>query len=266
MDIIEKIAATYSWQKAVGHEVRETGLCRIVRDLDNPLIWDVNHISLIRAASGEGIDRVFNDAADLLGACGHTVVHVDPLTPPLVEARLAAADYWDHTPILQMVLSGPLEVSPKEFDIRPVTDPDDWTSLGEMMHENFLETGLTVSPELALEISLGLLAANRLKAPEFQFFIVRIEGQDCGYGGGGFCPGAMGIVEDIFTRPAFRSRGVASAVIARAVDYGRSRGAEEIQIGAVASGTAKHLYAGLGFKPVCITRQYVKEKSRKESA
>jgi GNAT superfamily N-acetyltransferase len=264
MSVIEKIAATYTWQKALGHEVQDTGLCRIVRNLDLPLIWDANHVSLIRATSEEGLASVFQDEADLLGNCGHSVVHVDPLTPPLVEARLAAADYEDQTPILQMVLSGDLKVEPTSLDIRPVTQEEDWSSLGEMIHENFVETGPALSTDVALDISHGLLAANRLKAADFRFYIARIDGQDCGYGGGGLCPDGMGIVEDIFTRPGFRHRGVATAVIARAVTFSRSRGAGDVLIGTSASDTVKHLYGALGFRPVCITRKYVKEKAWKD--
>ena len=260
MSIIERIAATYTWQKALGHEVHDTGLCRIVRNLDHPLIWDANHVSLIRATSEEGLAGVFHDEADLLRNCSHSVIHVDPLTPPLVEARLAAADYEDQTPLVQMVLSGDVRREPKSLDIRLVAEEDDWASLGEMLHENFVETGPKLSVEIALDVSRGLLAANRLKTPEFQLFIVRIDGQDCGYGGGGSCPDGMGIVEDIFTRPAFRNRGVATAVIARAVDHARGQGARDVLIGAAAADTVKHLYAALGFEPACITRQYVKEK------
>ena len=265
MNIIEKIVATFSWQKALGHEVRDTGLCRIVRNLDHPLIWDANHVILIRTAFPREIDRVFDEAAELLCACGHSVVHIDPLTPPLVEARLADEDYEDHTPILQMVLSGPIKAKPKNIDVRPVVGEGDWASLGKMIHENFVETGPKLSPAVALDVSRGLLAANRLKEPDFQFCIARLDGQDCGYGGGGFCPDGMGMVEDIFTRPAFRNRGVATAVIARAAKFARRQGAKDLMIGTDASDTVKHFYADLGFQPACVTRQYVKEKPGQRS-
>jgi len=260
MSSIEKIVTTYAWQKTLGHDVHDTGLRRIVRDLENPHIWDANHVSLIRASALDEIDRVFDDAAFLLKKCGHSVFHIDPMAPPQVEARLVAADYEDHTPILQMVLSGDLKATPKSVDIRAIQSDADWHSLGEMMHENFIETGPEITGEIARGVSLGCLAANRLKAPDFQFFIVRADGHDCAYGGGGFCPDGMGIVEDIFTRPAFRRRGMATAVIAEAVDFARSSGAKDVLIGTSTKDAVKHFYEALGFEPACVTRQYIKEK------
>ena len=104
----------------------------------------------------------------------------------------------------------------------------------------------------------GLLDIARAKAPKFQIFIARVDGVDCGYGAGGHCPDGMGMVEDIYTRPSFRKRGIATAVIARAVDFAREQGAEDVLIGTEAAGTPKHLYAALGFRPACLTRRFMK--------
>jgi GNAT superfamily N-acetyltransferase len=67
----------------------------------------------------------------------------------------------------------------------------------------------------------------------------------------------IGMVEDLFTLPTHRRRGIASAIIARAVADLRRRGAGPILIGAHAGEEPKRLYAGLGFAPLCITRQYI---------
>lgn len=66
------------------------------------------------------------------------------------------------------------------------------------------------------------------------------------------------MVEDLFTHPSFRGRGIATAMIARAIEHVRSQGAEEILIGALATDPPKRLYASLGFAPVCVTREYIR--------
>ena len=104
----------------------------------------------------------------------------------------------------------------------------------------------------------GLVDGYRKKAPAFQFFLARVDGVDCAYGAGVLVPNGMGIVEDLFTLPAFRKRGIATSLIARAIAHVRGQGAGRILIGAHATAEAKRLYAALGFAPVCITREYIK--------
>jgi GNAT superfamily N-acetyltransferase len=62
-----------------------------------------------------------------------------------------------------------------------------------------------------------MLASYRAKVPAYQFYLARIDGDDCAYGAGVRCPGDIGMVEDLFTLPSRRRRGIASAIIERAV-------------------------------------------------
>jgi GNAT superfamily N-acetyltransferase len=68
----------------------------------------------------------------------------------------------------------------------------------------------------------------------------------------------IGLVEDLFTEPAFRHRGLATALIARCVKDARARGAELVVIGGDANDTPRHMYAAMGFRPLMLTRQYSK--------
>jgi len=261
MDIVEKVAEAGAWLAGIGQEVRDGPRCRIVRNPDHPLIWDVNHLRLIRARNEGEIREMMAAARAALAHASHRVLHVDPLTPPAVEAWLAIEGY-ENDPMLQMVLSGPLLASPPDIDLRPVLDADDWQSFGAMLRDNFAETGPADSRDIAESVAAGLLAVARMKVPDFQFFIARIDGADCGYGAGGAGVNGLGVVDDIYTKPAFRKRGVATAVIAHAIDFARAGGAGDIVISAHAEETPKQLYASLGFRPVCVTRQYVKSVPR----
>ena len=66
----------------------------------------------------------------------------------------------------------------------------------------------------------------------------------------------MGKVEDLFTDPDFRGRGVASALIASAVADARERGAGPVLVGARPDDTPRLMYAAMGFRPLCLTRAY----------
>ena len=257
MDIVDKVAEAGAWLAGIGQEVRDGPHCRIVRDVDQPQIWDANHLRLIRARNDGEIREMMAAARTALAHATHSVLHVDPRTPPAVEAWLALEGY-ENDPMLQMVLSGPLLASPPQIDLLPVIDEDDWQSFGAMLRDNFAETGPAESRGMTEDVAEGLLAVARTKAPDFQVFIAHMDGADCGYGAGGAGANGLGVVEDIYTKPAFRKRGVATAVVAHAIDFARAGGAEDILISAHADETPKHLYAGLGFRPVCVTRQYVK--------
>ena len=61
-------------------------------------------------------------------------------------------------------------------------------------------------------------------------------------------PGEYAYVSDLYVSPQFRGRGCARALLARAEQHARARGAREIRIGALASNTpARELYRSAGF-------------------
>ena len=78
------------------------------------------------------------------------------------------------------------------------------------------------------------------------------------YGASVLCANGLGMVEDLFTLPTFRKRGIATAIIARAIAHVRQQDAAQILIGAHTTEPPKRLYAALGFAPVCVTREYIK--------
>jgi GNAT superfamily N-acetyltransferase len=72
----------------------------------------------------------------------------------------------------------------------------------------------------------------------------------------------VGLVEDLFTHPEFRRRGIATGLVARAVEDARERGADQVLIGARPEDTPRRMYASMGFRPLCVTRQYLKTCGR----
>ena len=264
-DLIERVCTAYAWQRALGNATTRTPLVWLVSDTGNPDIWNANHACQIRAATPAQIDAVLQQADAALHHCAHRMFVIDPLTPPAFVARLALADYRELTPTLQMVLSGALRATPPPIDIRPVAGQADWQSLQHLVETDFAEGGRSHDGAHPVEVARGMVADYRGKAPAYQFFLARRDGTDCAYGAAALCDNGIGMVEDLFTLPAFRRSGIASAIIAHAVDHVRARGATEALIGAHISDTPKHLYARLGFAPVCLTREYLKHPERDQS-
>jgi ribosomal protein S18 acetylase RimI-like enzyme len=62
-------------------------------------------------------------------------------------------------------------------------------------------------------------------------------------------PATFAWIHDIFVSPEHRRRGVATALMAAAEAFARSRGADELRLGVIERNTnARELYRGLGFR------------------
>jgi ribosomal protein S18 acetylase RimI-like enzyme len=69
--------------------------------------------------------------------------------------------------------------------------------------------------------------------------------------------GALLCVNDVFVLPAFRRRGIATALLARAADEAIRRGAPFIELNVRADNPARHLYRKVGFGCVRGAETYV---------
>ena len=67
------------------------------------------------------------------------------------------------------------------------------------------------------------------------------------------------MIEDLFTLPSARRKGVITGVIATFVDQLRADGRHTIFLGALANDRPKRLYARLGFRPVTLARTWVRK-------
>src|SRR3546814_4441455 len=65
--------------------------------------------------------------------------------------------------------------------------------------------------------------------------------------------------------PAYRQRGIASALIAHFSGQLVAQGCDFIFLGALVGEQARHLYAKLGFRPVMLTRCWVRQTEERRS-
>jgi predicted GNAT family acetyltransferase len=103
-----------------------------------------------------------------------------------------------------------------------------------------------------------MLSGFRAKGPQYQFYLAMWDGAPTAYGACAKAPNGAGMIEDLFTLPSARRRGIATGMIAALTDRLRSSGCQPIFIGALATDTPKRLYARLGFRPITLARAWVR--------
>src|SRR5262249_13213156 len=144
---------------------------------------------------------------------------VDPLTPPSFVARLALEEYEEMTPTIQMVLRGDVAVRPHAATLHPVASAEDWRQLAALVLADHQEGARSHLGPLSDEVTRATVAGYRAKFPRAQFFLAAEGGRACAYGAGVVCDRGVGFVEDLFTLPSHRRRGIATALIATAVRH-----------------------------------------------
>lgn len=252
---------TYAYHGQLGLAQHDLDYCKLVQDRVNPDVWSSNKAYAVTARTDQEIEHLMRDVDAASATLSYRHFVVDPFTPAAFAAYLALNDYVEQATIIQMVLDGPITrvASGTTLNLRPVSSGADWAILRELVQKDYAEGGRTQGKILSAAVTDGIVASYQAKQTECQFFIAQLDAQPCAYGSGLCGPNAMGMVEDLFTLPQFRKRGIASAVIAHCVDYCRRRGSDQVLIGSHANEPPKHLYRRLGFEPVCLTRDYIKQ-------
>ena len=250
--MLRRVCEARAAYNELGNTVVDDAGVRCVRNQELPNVHDANCVS--RARTGAELARVDEFYGDL----HFRKVMVDPDTPPAFEASLVLNGYEPRHHI-ELVLGDVLRASPGAFDLRLVESEDDWRSLTELWqlnHDEEVEKGQ--HDDWGAGVTEQMVRAKQFKAPDLRFWLARVDGVDAGFFSSWCAPNGIGIVEDLFTRPEFRHRGIATALIAHCVTDARERGAGPVAISARLEDTPKHMYAALGFHPTGISRSYVK--------
>jgi GNAT superfamily N-acetyltransferase len=233
-DLLRRVCDAVRGLRSKGGEVVETRLVTVVRGPARPDVWDANHALAVSARTREEIEEVFSTCDALLPATArHRQFHCDALTPEAFVAYLEFAGFEARASV-QMVLLEALDAAERER-----------------------------RAPYAASVSLGLARLRRAAAPEVRTWITRREGEDCGTFASWPGRDGVGVVEWLLTHPRHRRRGVATALVAHAVDDARARGAGPVVIGPDAGpyDVPRRLYAALGFRPLCVTRSYTRSSN-----
>lgn len=252
-DLLQAVADARRHYFTAGNEVTETSSGVLVRNRDFPTVRDANFI----AVSAGGASEVLAWAEGAFSDSPHQAFKLDPFSHPSLEATLIAWQYVGGIDLLELVLEGSLQAGRAEVPIRPVATEADWSSLRRLALRNYEgQTDTSGRPVVTVDLGEALFGAKRAKAPAVQYFLAEADGVDVAFVSSFADPGGVGIVEDLFTLPGHRHRGIATALIGAAIDHARERGAGPILIGADPADTPKAMYRALGFEPICVQRAY----------
>jgi GNAT superfamily N-acetyltransferase len=260
LDLRERIAEAYPSFLALGNRTIESRYGRFVVDPENPDVRMANHLQHPRAETAAEVDALLAMMEDVFAHCDHRTVMTDCFTPDGLVARLLADEYRESNATIQMALTGELaEISGPKLDFAPVDDEAAWAELYRLMradHEEGRRTNNIVLPD---KVTRGIIGGLQRKTGAVTFYLAVLAGEPVACGAKVECPNGLGMIEDIFTSPVARNRGIASTLIAHILGRLRTEMPNRpVFLGAHALDRAKHLYRRLGFQPVMVTREFVR--------
>jgi GNAT superfamily N-acetyltransferase len=258
-DLARTIAAAYRWQRRLGNRQVAGTHCHIVSDAAHPDLWDSNHADDVTGQTELEIDSVFADMDQHLGHTPWRVIHTDCFTPDAFLARLALDGFEERPVTIQMALQGELTERGAAIDLRPVTGDADWDALLQLVLADNAEGRRTGDLDLPPEFGVAQVAGYRAKSGAYHFNLAMLDGVPVAYGAYAAAPNGAGMIEDLFTLPSARRRGMATAMIAAFTERLRGAGSHTIFLGALATEQPRHLYARLGFRPVMLARTWVRK-------
>lgn len=244
---------------ALGNELFQADGATFVRNREIPDIWDANHVAHVTAATPDEIDALLARAEREFAGFKHRQFRVDFTTPPAFEARLALEGF-ERDETLVMLLEGELNGAAKPCEIRTVESEADWnayTALHDIDWREYRER-MPGGPDGFDETTAAqMMRSRRSISPPVRHWLACVDGEPRAYLSSWGGVDGVGI-EDLFTHPDFRRRGLAWALIHHCVAEARKEDAGPVVIGADTTDTPKRMYAALGFRPVAVKRDYLK--------
>ncbi len=179
----------------------------------------------------------------------------------MFEARLALEGYRSEGALV-MVLEGELRGEAKPCEIREIRSEADWsayTAMREMDWRAYVERQGKPYDETEAEALVQVVRCTRAKSPPARHWVAIVDDEARAYLSSWEGIDGLGQVEDLFTHPEFRHRGLATALIHHGVADCRAQGAGPVTIAADPTDTPKNMYAAMGFRPVAVKREYWKQ-------
>jgi GNAT superfamily N-acetyltransferase len=209
-----------------------------VLDGRHPLLWDANHLR-VETSEAPDAEALAAAAERHLGALGFRAIGVhhpavgNALAPPLL-----ACGYRERHDLLMLL--GPALARPAEVPF----------AIEEVAGEIVSASRVAAARELLGSEQVGRQLASRdaliATATDVRSLAMLTGGTIAArcqlYGAG-----ATMQVENVYTDPAHRRRGLAAALVAHAAQEARDAGAAIVFLRTDASGSAQRLYRGVGF-------------------
>ena len=257
-DLIARACETIAGYAGLGNERFEAHGATFLRNRATPRRHDVNTVTLIRSRGSAEIDALLRRADLEFAGFAHRRFEVDPLTPPEFVARLRYEGGFKGTELLTQVLEGELNTVPGAAEIRELVSEEDWLAHLRLDELWWRESGTEYFGPYDVALHAELEQSFRAKHPAMRCWLAWQDGSARAFLSSWPGENGVGMVEDLYTEAAYRHRGLATALIARAVADARERGAGPVIITADPDDTPKRMYDALGFRPLFLHREYLK--------
>ncbi|MDP2674409.1 MAG: GNAT family N-acetyltransferase [Dehalococcoidia bacterium] len=254
------VATDYGWM-ALGNERSAADGATFIRNPSVPRIRDANQVVAVNASAPDEIEVLMARADREYAGCPHRQFRIDFAAPPEFEARLALEGY-ERKDTLVMLLEGETAGAPNPCDIRPVESEADWQAYSSLHEIDWREYADKIPGGADMAVAEQMVRTRRAKTPPVRYWLAWADGQPRAYLASWEGVDGVGQVEDLFTHPEFRHRGLATALIHHCVADCRAHGAGAVVIAADTADTPKNMYAALGFRPVAISRTYWRDLRR----
>ena len=251
------LAVNQAWL-ALASEVFEADGAVFVRNPAYPSIRDANHVARVRARTPEDIDTLLARVEREFAGFPHRAYQLDLDTPSEFEARLALEGYR-HDDALVMLLEGGLSASPMPCDIRLVDGDAAWAAYRALQAIDWADYRARLGVEEEPAVGDAMFMSRRAKSPPVRAWLAYVEDEPRAFLSSWEGTDRVGQVEDLFTHPDFRHRGLATSLIDHCVAGARAHGAGPVVIVADPTDTPMRMYAAMGFRPVAVKRAWRKE-------
>jgi ribosomal protein S18 acetylase RimI-like enzyme len=241
--------------EGLGHRTFEADGAVFISNPTLPNIHVANYARSVTVEAPDAVERLLARAEREFAICPHRCFEVDLDTPAAFEARLVRGGYEPRGFVL-MVLEGDLQGQAKSADLVLAGDERSWAATDRLKRLDWAEARAKVGLAPLPGVGDRLALVTRLKTPPDRKWLAYADGAARGMSSAWEVDG-MGQVEDVFVEPAYRHRGIATALIHHCVADCRARGAGAVVIVADAADTPQTMYAAMGFRPVATKRRYV---------
>jgi ribosomal protein S18 acetylase RimI-like enzyme len=261
-DLVTKALDVNQAWLALGKEAFEAEGALFIRNRAHPSVRDANHVAAVTASTPEAIDRLLARVEREFAGFPHRAFQVDFRTPPEFVARLAL-DGYIHNDALVMLLEGELQGSAGRHDIRRVADDPGWEAYRTLHAIDWRDYRERLRLDEEADAGRQMFETHRMKSPPVRSWLAYVDGEPHAFLSSWEGPDGVGQVENLFTHPDHRHRGLATALIHHAVADARAHGAGPVVIVADPTDTPKQIYARMGFRPVAVKTTYRKEVPRR---
>jgi GNAT superfamily N-acetyltransferase len=253
--LTEQAIAVDAANFALGNETFEVFGATFVRNRSIPEIYDANHVQFARPSTPEEIDAFLEAVDREYQHALHRRFDVDFRTPPEFPARLSVEGY-ERDDGLILLLEGPLLGTAPQYEIRPIESEPDWEAYWELQRLDWQEHDERRKAGEA--VARSMYRAHRMKVPPVRYFMAYVKDKPVAYFNSWAGADGVGQVEDLFTHPKHRNKGIATALIHHCVADARAKGARQVVIAADPTDTPKLIYFRMGWRPVAIVSHYLK--------